>query len=90
MTLIFFIVLTHLTALVIKIFSSDFESVSAYHLTGKNLIFDFYPKGVYIECKFWFHGPPLLTFKTDRLDLRVRSVHTTEVKILPYRLTKLG
>ena len=53
MTLIFFMFLTHLTAPVIKIFSSDFESLSAYHLTGKNLSFDFYPKAVYIECKFW-------------------------------------
>ena len=25
---------------------------------------------MYFECKFGFHGPPLLTFKTDQLDLR--------------------
>ena len=34
-------------------FSSDFESVFAQHLTGKILSFDFYPKAVYFECKFW-------------------------------------
>ena len=30
-------------------FSSNFESAVAEHLTGKSLIFDFYPKG----CLFW-------------------------------------
>ena len=25
----------------------------AEHLTGKYLSFDFYPKAVYFECKFW-------------------------------------
>ena len=34
-------------------FSSDFESVFAQHLTGKILSFEFYPKAVYFECKFW-------------------------------------
>ena len=34
-------------------FSSDFESVFAEHQTGKYLSFDFYPKAVYFECKFW-------------------------------------
>ena len=34
-------------------FSSDFESMFAYHLTGKILSFEFYPKAVYFECKFW-------------------------------------
>ena len=34
-------------------FSSDFERVFAYHLTGKSLSFEFYPKAVYFECKFW-------------------------------------
>ena len=34
-------------------FSSDFERVFAYHLTGKILSFEFYPKAVYFECKFW-------------------------------------
>ena len=34
--------------------SSDFESVFAEHLTGQI---------------FGFCGPPLLTFKTDRLDI---------------------
>ena len=33
--------------------SSDFERVFAYHLTGKILSFEFYPKAVYFECKFW-------------------------------------
>ena len=34
-------------------FPSDFESVFAYRLTGKILSFEFYPKAVYFECKFW-------------------------------------
>ena len=34
-------------------FPSDFERVFAYHLTGKILSFEFYPKAVYFECKFW-------------------------------------
>ena len=34
-------------------FSSDFERVFAYHLTGKILSFKFYLKAVYFECKFW-------------------------------------
>ena len=34
-------------------FSSDFERVFAYRLTGKILSFEFYPKAVYFECKFW-------------------------------------
>jgi len=34
-------------------FSSDFESVFAKHLTSKVLSFDFYPRAVYFECKFW-------------------------------------
>ena len=34
-------------------FSPDFESVFAYHLTGKILSFEFYPKTVFLECKFW-------------------------------------
>ena len=51
---------------IISFFSYDFESVFAKHPTGKILSFVFYPKAVYFECKFGFHGPPLLTFKTDR------------------------
>ena len=38
---------------IISFFSSDFESVFAQHLTGKILSFEFYPKAVYFECKFW-------------------------------------
>ena len=34
-------------------FSSFFERVFAYHLTGKILSFKFYPKAVYFEGKFW-------------------------------------
>ena len=34
-------------------FSSDFESVFAYNLTGKILSLELYPKAVYFECKFW-------------------------------------
>ena len=36
-----------------SLFSSDFESVFAFHLTGQILSFEFYPKAVYFECKFW-------------------------------------
>ena len=43
-------------------FSSDFERVFA----AKIFSFDFYPKAVNFVFKFGFHGPPLLTFKTDR------------------------
>ena len=34
-------------------FSSNFERVFAYHLTGKILSFEFYPKAVNFKCKFW-------------------------------------
>ena len=51
--------------------SSDFESVIAQNLTRKSLSFDFYPKAIFtLSVSFGFHGPPLLTFKTDRSDLR--------------------
>ena len=51
---------------IISFFSSDFESVFAKHPTGKILSFVFYPNAVYFSVSFWFHGPPLLTLKTDR------------------------
>ena len=38
---------------IISFFSFDFESVFAKHPTSKILSFDFYPKAVYFECKFW-------------------------------------
>ena len=38
---------------IISFFSSDFESVFAQQLTGKILRFEFYPKAVCFECKFW-------------------------------------
>ena len=38
---------------IISFFSLDFESVFAKHPTGKILSFAFYPKAVYLECKFW-------------------------------------
>ena len=37
----------------ISFFSSDFESVFGNRPTGKILIFVFYPKAIYFECKFW-------------------------------------
>ena len=42
-----------------------------WHLTVKVLSFDFYSKAVYFECtvSFGFHGLPLVTVKTDQLDL---------------------
>ena len=51
-------------------FSSDFESVFAYHLTGKTLSFVFYPKAVYFECNFWISRSVIIHVQTDRLDLR--------------------
>ena len=36
-----------------KCTSLDFESVIVQHLTGKIFSFDFYPKAIYYECKFW-------------------------------------
>ena len=33
-------------------FSSDFKSLFVWHLTGKILRFEFYPKIVFFECKF--------------------------------------
>ena len=61
-------------------FSSDSESVFAEHLIGKIWSFDFYPKGVYFEVNFGFHGPSLLMFKTDRLDLRGLDPGESDVK----------
>ena len=55
---------------IISFFPSNFESVFAQHLPGKVLSFEFYPKAVYFERNFGFHGWPLLTLKTNRLDLR--------------------
>ena len=47
------------------LFSSDFDSVIAQHLTGKIFI-----QRLFTLCiSFRFHGPPLLTLQTDRLDL---------------------
>ena len=40
------------------------------HLTGKILRFEFYPKAVFLSASLGFHGPPLFTVKTDRLDFR--------------------
>ena len=41
-------------------------------MTGKILTVDSYPEAVLITliASFGFHGPPLFTFKTDRLDVR--------------------
>ena len=35
-----------------SLFPSDFKSVFVWHLTGKILSFEFYPKAVFFECKF--------------------------------------
>ena len=51
-------------------FPSDFESVFTYCLTGKILSFEFYPKAVFLSVSFGFYGPPLLTFKTERENIR--------------------
>ena len=52
--------------IIISFFSFYFESVFAKHPTGKILSFLFYLKAVYLSVSFGFHGPPLLTLKTDR------------------------
>ena len=49
-------------------------------MTGKIFSFDLYVKAVYFELTFGFHGPPLLTFKTDRLDLRGLDPGKIDVK----------
>ena len=40
------------------------------HLTGKILSLDIYTKAITLSVNFGFHGPPILTFKIDRSDLR--------------------
>ena len=45
-------------------FCSDFEKLFAEHLTGQ---------------MFGFCGPPLLTFKTDRLDIRGLGLGVSDV-----------
>ena len=59
-SVISFAYLTHFTNLqwyydqkLSTFFSSDFERVFAYQLTGKIFSFEFYSKAVYFECKFW-------------------------------------
>ena len=51
-------------------FSSDFESVFAEQLPGKILNFDFYPRAVYLECKFWISRFAITHVQTYRLVLR--------------------
>ena len=51
---------------IISFFSSDFESLFAKHPTGKFLSLCFIRKLFILSVSFGFHGPPLLTFKTDR------------------------
>ena len=51
-------------------FPSDFESVFAYRLTGKILSFEFYPKAVYFECKFWILWSAITHVQTERENIR--------------------
>ena len=51
-------------------FPSDFIRVFVSRLTGKILRLERYPNAAFFECKLGFHGPPLFTVKTDRLDFR--------------------
>ena len=56
----------------------------AEYLTGKILSFDFYPNWPFtLSVSFEFHDPPLLTFKTDRLDLRGLVPGESDVKGSP-------
>ena len=52
-------------------------------LRDQSLSFDFYPKAVYFECKFWISRSALLTFKTDLLDLRGLDPGESDVKGSP-------
>ena len=51
-------------------FSFDFESVFAKHPTGKIWTLCFIRRLFILSVSFGFHGPPLLTRKTDRSDIR--------------------
>ena len=62
-----------------SIFSSDFESMIAQHLTGKILGFDFIQRLFTLSVSFGFHGLPLLTFQTERLDLRGLDLAKSDV-----------
>ena len=59
-------------------FSSVFESVFALHLPGKILNFDCFQRLFTLSKFFVFHGPPLHTFKTDRLDLRGKTLNNND------------
>ena len=49
-------------------FSSDFESLFAYHRTGKILSFDVYPKSVYLKCKFWISRSAITDSRSELTD----------------------
>ena len=51
-----------------SLFPSDFKSVFVSHFTGEILSFKFHPKAVFLSESLRFHGPPLVTFKTDQTD----------------------
>ena len=55
---------------IIPFFPSHFKRVFVSHLTGKILRLEFYPKAVFFSASLGFHGPPLFSIKTDRLDFR--------------------
>ena len=51
-------------------FNSDFESVLLNTCLAKFSALIFVQRLFTFSVSFGFHDPPLLTFKTDRLDLR--------------------
>ena len=51
-------------------FPSDVKSLFASHVTSKVFNFEFILRLFILSASFGFHGPPLLAFKIDGLDLR--------------------
>ena len=54
--------------------------VFASHLTGKFRALTFIQRPFTLLLSFGFHSPPLLTIKTDRLDLRGLDLGKSDVK----------
>ena len=68
------------------LFSSNFESVFAKHPThvAKFFALCFIWRLFILSGSFGFHGPPLLTFKTDRLD--IRGLHLEKMTSFTHKL----
>ena len=60
-----------------SLFPSDFKRVFVWHLTGKMLSFEFYPKAVFFECKFRISRPAIVHVQNwpiglQRVESRIR------------------